>query len=89
MSSNQSNEKDIENIVVSIDIEKKKSIMGYNPNPLSDFIRITLILPKFVTRCREIFESGRHHFTIPGQPFRQYQTYESNILFALRFLIDK
>ncbi|KAN0000981.1 hypothetical protein ACTFIZ_001434 [Dictyostelium cf. discoideum] len=89
MSANQSNEKDIENIVISIDIEKKKSIMGYNPNPLSDFIRITLVLPKFVTRCREIFESGRHHFTIPGQPFRQYQTYESNILFALRFLIDK
>ncbi|EGC38691.1 DNA polymerase delta catalytic subunit [Dictyostelium purpureum] len=79
----------VEDIVISIRIVQKKSIMGYNPNPLTDFIEITLILPKFVTRCRDILETGKHRFEIPGQPFRQYQTYESNIPFALRFLIDK
>eukprot|EP01132_Coremiostelium_polycephalum_P009895 gene9895-12137_t len=79
-----------ENVVISIDILKKKSIMGYNPGPLSDYIMITLVMPKFVSKCRDIFESApRYGFTLPGQPIKLYPTYESNIPFALRFLIDK
>ncbi|KAF2070254.1 hypothetical protein CYY_008425 [Polysphondylium violaceum] len=81
---------EVTDIVVSIDIFQKKSIMGYNPDPLTPFIMITLILPKYVTKCRDILENGhKYFFEIPGQPVRQYQTYESNIPFALRFLIDK
>eukprot|EP01133_Synstelium_polycarpum_P003579 gene3579-4095_t len=84
----ESNNNAPQDIILSIDIVKKKSILGYNPHPLTEFIMITLAMPKYVTRCREILETGKG-FTIPRQPMRGYQTYESNIPFALRFLIDK
>ncbi|KYQ96665.1 DNA polymerase delta catalytic subunit [Tieghemostelium lacteum] len=80
---------EIGDIVISIDIIQKKSIMFYNNDPLSDFIMITLIMPKYVTRCRETLENMSSRYIIPGQPLRSYVTYESNIPFALRFLIDK
>ncbi|EGG13498.1 DNA polymerase delta catalytic subunit [Cavenderia fasciculata] len=80
----------VENIILGIEIVKKKSILGYNPNPLSDFIKITLAMPRYVTKCRDILENGmRYGYNVPTQEIRVYQTFESNIPFALRFLIDK
>ncbi|GAM19158.1 hypothetical protein SAMD00019534_023330 [Acytostelium subglobosum LB1] len=81
---------DSPNIVLGIELVLKKSIMGYNPNPPTEFIKITLAMPKYVTRCREILENGiKYQFCLPNVNIRAYQTYESNIPFALRFLIDK
>eukprot|EP01100_Stratorugosa_tubuloviscum_P014987 TRINITY_DN834_c0_g1_i1.p1 TRINITY_DN834_c0_g1~~TRINITY_DN834_c0_g1_i1.p1 ORF type:complete len:904 (-),score=332.36 TRINITY_DN834_c0_g1_i1:166-2877(-) len=59
--------------------------MNYQGNKKYKFLRITLAAPKLVPPCRSICESG---FEIPGYGYRSYLTFESNILFALRFMID-
>ncbi len=52
---------------------------------MTDYLRITTALPKHVPTVRKILESS---FAMPGYGDRQYLTYESNILFVMRFMVD-
>eukprot|EP01052_Picozoa_sp_SAG31_P027448 SAG31_NODE_2571_length_5459_cov_7.139925_7_plen_291_part_00 len=62
--------------VSSIVIEKKKSMMNYQPGAAKPFLKVTLTCPHMVTKCRQIFQDL-------GQ-----LPYESNVVFPLRFMID-
>lgn len=67
-------------------IENKRSLWGYRGDEISPFLKITFVDQRSMTRVRGCFERGEIHF-------REFfddalQTYESNISYDLRFMID-
>jgi DNA polymerase delta subunit 1 len=72
-------------LITSVGMERKKSLWGYNPGANKPFLKVTTLLPKFVSSARTILERG---INIPGVGYQQFNTFESNVLFILRFMID-
>ncbi|KAJ6819957.1 putative DNA polymerase delta catalytic subunit [Iris pallida] len=68
-----------------IEMVQKKSIMYYQQHQSQAFLKIVVALPTMVASCRGILERG---IQIEGIGTKSFLTYESNILFALRFMID-
>ncbi|KAL2630232.1 hypothetical protein R1flu_014918 [Riccia fluitans] len=71
--------------VTDIKMVQKRSIMYYQKQKTRNFYQIFVALPTMVATCRGILEKGIH---IDGIGSRCFLTYESNVLFALRFMID-
>ncbi|RHY36464.1 hypothetical protein DYB30_002170 [Aphanomyces astaci] len=67
-------------------VEDKMSLYGYQFDKKVRLIKVYLSLPNFVPKLRTALESG---ITIPGFGTRSYQTYESNVPYILRFMIDQ
>ncbi len=65
----------VENYVLEVSIVQKVSILGYNNKQKKPFLRITLLLPKHVTPCRNILKSSFNY----GNGAQSYITYESSI----------
>lgn len=90
--------------ILAVALEQKRSIMGYHGDAVTPFLRITTALPKHVPTVRKILESsfsmpgypdrqvgggGTAFFSsLPTHCASQYLTYESNLLFVLRFMVD-
>ncbi|CAG9321819.1 unnamed protein product [Blepharisma stoltei] len=72
------------NAVSHITYEPKESIMYYTPNGPSLFFKIHTFIPKSISTLKGIIERG---IQVEGTIFSG-QTYESNIPFALRYMID-
>jgi len=68
--------------VLAVDIEDKQSMMNYQFNKLEPFLRITLALPNLVAKAKKILEDGL------GQWGSFYPTFETNVLYVLRFMVD-
>lgn len=66
-------------------LEDRMSIYGYQFDRPLRLWRIYLSMPSFVPKLRAALESG---LTLPGCEYRSFQTYESNVPFLLRFMID-
>lgn len=79
-----SKEKGLKNYVVEMAVEKKRSLWGYRANQ-TNFMKVTVALPSLVATSRRLLENG---ISI-GNVRRSFQTYESTMVFALRFMIDK
>ena len=71
--------------VLAIDVVKKQSVWGYQFEKESDFMKITLQIPTMISTSRGIMEKG---IVVNGE-MCNFQTYESNLVFALRFMIDR
>lgn len=73
--------------VVGVQVVKDKmSIYGYQFDKAIKLWKIYLSMPSYVPKARTMLEAG---LTLPGCEFRSYQTYESNVPFILRFMIDQ
>lgn len=70
-------------IVTDIEVVEKKSIRNYTKEP-SNFLRIYTQFPTDVTKMKSIFEIG---YTFDKIIFDSI-TYESNMPYGLRFMID-
>ncbi|KAI4317080.1 hypothetical protein L6164_024989 [Bauhinia variegata] len=68
-----------------IEMVQRRSIMYYQQQSSHTFLRIVVALPTMVTSCRGILDRG---IQIDGIGMKSFMTYESNVLFALRFMID-
>ncbi|XP_068647384.1 DNA polymerase delta catalytic subunit-like isoform X2 [Aristolochia californica] len=68
-----------------IELVHKRSIMYYQQQNCQPFLKIIVTLPTMVASCRGILERG---IQIEGLGSKSFLTYESNVLFALRFMID-
>lgn len=68
-----------------IEVVQKRSIMYYQQQASQPFLKIVVALPTMVTSCRGILDRG---IQIDGLGMKSFLTYESNVLFALRFMID-
>lgn len=74
--------------VVSVTLDRKQSLMHYSEAKDRLFAKITMGLPNMVSAARGILERG---FSVPGVregAFTTYPTFESNIVYALRFMVD-
>ncbi|XP_024377945.1 DNA polymerase delta catalytic subunit isoform X3 [Physcomitrium patens] len=71
--------------VTKIEVVQKRSVMYYQVQKARSFLKIFVGLPTMVAGCRGILEKG---INIDGIGQRCFLTYESNVLFALRFMID-
>ncbi|KAM2815549.1 hypothetical protein COP1_039900 [Malus domestica] len=68
-----------------IEMVQKRSIMYYQQQDSEPFLKIVVALPTMVASCRGILEKG---IQIDGLGMKKFMTYDSNVLFALRFMID-
>lgn len=68
-----------------VEMVYKRNIMYYQQQDSNPFLKIVVSLPTMVARCRGILDKG---IQIDGIGERSFMTYESNVLFALRFMID-
>jgi DNA polymerase delta subunit 1 len=75
-----------ETAVLKVELVQKNSIYGYQKD-LKDFLKVTVRLQSMISLGRRIFKEGFHVAGF-GTVMCQ-QSYESNIPFVLRFMIDK
>ncbi|XP_044469856.1 DNA polymerase delta catalytic subunit-like isoform X2 [Mangifera indica] len=68
-----------------IEMVQKRSIMYYQQQQSQPFLKIVVALPTMVASCRGILDRG---IQIDGFGMKSFMTYESNVLFALRFMVD-
>lgn len=81
----QCNDKHVANPVLSVSVVRKQSIWGYHFGEETDFLRITLAIPSFVATARRVLQNG---LSIGKHGTKSFLTYESNIPFALRLMVD-
>ncbi|KAL8166299.1 hypothetical protein V2J09_007798 [Rumex salicifolius] len=68
-----------------IELVQRRSIMHYQKENSLPFLKIVVALPTMVATCRGLLERGMQ---IDGLGMKSFLTYDSNVLFALRFMID-
>ncbi|CAI8054471.1 DNA polymerase delta catalytic subunit [Geodia barretti] len=80
----RSSRDNIREAVLAVEMCRKSSIYGFYFNEMSDFLRVTVSLPKLVAPARRLVSC----ISVP--PFGQidYQVYEANIDFEVRFMVD-
>jgi DNA polymerase elongation subunit (family B) len=67
----------------------KQSLMNFQPNGKKGrFLRIIMMLPTQVAQARGILENGIHVDEL-HQSALTFPTFESNILYTLRFMVDR
>lgn len=72
--------------IVAVEAVKAKTIWHYQPGAKETFYKITCSMPNLVTTARTILEDG---VDLPHGGGRiAFETFESNVLFVLRFMID-
>ncbi|XP_067951635.1 DNA polymerase delta catalytic subunit-like [Watersipora subatra] len=81
----RSNKDNITHAVLAVDVLMKESIYGYHGNKKEQFLKITLALPKFVAPAKRLLERD---FAFGSYPGHEYQAYESNVEFEVRFMVD-
>ena len=75
--------------VLAVLVERKRSLLGYVPPGAENnrrVLRIIMAAPALVATARGILEKG---FSFDGRPELMLQTYESNVPFVLRFMVDQ
>ncbi|KAJ1401242.1 Ribonuclease H-like superfamily [Sesbania bispinosa] len=68
-----------------IEMVQRRSIMYYQQSNSHPFLKIVVALPTMVASCRGILDRG---IQLDGLGMKSFMTYESNVLYALRFMID-
>lgn len=73
--------------VRSVSIVRKRNLWGYLGDDMQWFIKLTISEPRVLPKVRGLFERGELQFQdIFTAPIT---TYESNIAYTLRFMIDR
>lgn len=74
--------------VISVELIHKKPLTGYSAKESEAFFKITVAGPKLVSTCRTVLERGIA--CLPGdRVWNCPLTFESNVPFPLRFMIDE
>uniref|UniRef100_A0A3Q0RBX5 DNA polymerase n=1 Tax=Amphilophus citrinellus TaxID=61819 RepID=A0A3Q0RBX5_AMPCI len=81
----RSNKDNISVTVLAVDITRKESMYGYHGKRSMDFLRITMAMPRLIAPAKRLLEQG---FKFAHFPIQNYQSYEANIDFEIRFMVD-
>lgn len=81
----RSNKDNISVTVLAVDITRKESMYGYHGKRILDFLRITMAMPRLIAPAKRLLEQG---FKFGPFPIQSYQSYEANIDFEIRFMVD-
>lgn len=80
----RSNKDGITQAVYAVELCKKCSMYGFHFNKLYPFLKITVAVPKLVPATKRILNT----VDIPPFGHVNYQSFESNIEFEVRFMVD-
>lgn len=80
----RSNPENIQVAVLAVERVFKQNMYGYTGDEKSLFLKITLALPRLVSRCKKIVEEE----TILSEFRHQYIAFESNIDFDIRCALE-
>lgn len=80
----RSNNENIVNAVLAVELVKKQSIYGFKGNSKVDFLKIIMALPRLVAPAVRLLERN-NPFSSSNDSI---QSYESNIDFEIRFMVD-
>jgi DNA polymerase delta subunit 1 len=79
-------EKRLNKCVLGIErVAQRQSLLGYHHGTTKDFIKIYVALPSLIANAKRIIEDG---MSVVGFGSVSGQTYESNVPFVLRFMVD-
>ncbi|XP_076115768.1 DNA polymerase delta catalytic subunit-like [Mytilus galloprovincialis] len=81
----RSNREGIQHAVLGVELVTRESIYGYHGNRKLPFLKITVAIQRLIAPSKRLLEQG---FTCPGYTNHGYQSYESNIDFEIRFMVD-
>ncbi|XP_051905089.1 DNA polymerase delta catalytic subunit [Hippocampus zosterae] len=81
----RSNKDNMSVTVLAVDITRKESMYGYHGNRSLDFLRITMAMPRLVAPAKRLLEQG---LKCGPFPMHCYQSFEANIDFEIRFMVD-
>lgn len=82
----KSNRERITDPVLAVEVVQRESIYGYHGNQSSQFLRLTLALPRLIPAAKRLLGEGKVFVPSLGTPV--YEAYESNIDFEIRFMVD-
>ena len=71
--------------VLTVELHTKQSIYKYQGDKMAPFLKVYVALPGHVPTTRGVFEKG---FKSQFVGHREYATFESNVPYALRLMID-
>ncbi|KEG11952.1 DNA polymerase delta catalytic subunit [Trypanosoma grayi] len=74
--------------VVRIEVHKRQSIMHYQSGGLSDHLKIVVQLPQHIPKLRSLLSDRGVACAGAWEGVRVFSTFESNVIFPLRFLVD-
>ncbi|OQR75031.1 DNA polymerase delta catalytic subunit-like [Tropilaelaps mercedesae] len=72
--------------ILSCELVNKQSIYGYSEMGLEPFIKITVLLPRLVAPSKRFLESAM--VSTSAYPSYNYRSFEANIDFEIRFMVD-
>ncbi|KAL4658284.1 DNA polymerase delta catalytic subunit [Arapaima gigas] len=81
----RSNKDNLTVTVLAVDITRKESMYGFHGNCPMDFLRITMATPRLIAPAKRLLEQG---FKFGSFPIQSYLSYEANIDFEIRFMVD-
>ncbi|KAJ3583701.1 hypothetical protein NHX12_015815 [Muraenolepis orangiensis] len=81
----RSNKDNVSMTVLAVDIKRKESMYGYHGKNVLDFLRITMAMPRLIAPAKRLLEQG---IKFGPFPLHSFQTYEANIDFEIRFMVD-
>ncbi|XP_046893515.1 DNA polymerase delta catalytic subunit isoform X1 [Hypomesus transpacificus] len=81
----RSNKDNISVTVLAVDITRKESMYSYHGNKPVDFLRITMAMPRLIAPAKRLLEQG---FKFGPFSSQSYPSYEANIDFEIRFMVD-
>lgn len=81
----RSNKEQLQEAVLEVSLVKGKSLYGYHGDEDHEFIRITLALPRLIAAAKRLLEKTIVYNTFD---FQDCRSYESNIDFDIRFMVD-
>ncbi|XP_068192872.1 DNA polymerase delta catalytic subunit [Antennarius striatus] len=81
----RSNKDNVSVTVLAVDITSKENMYGYHGRRSLDFLRITMAMPRLIAPAKRLLEQG---FKFGPFSLQGYQSYEANIDFEIRFMVD-
>ncbi|XP_024939550.1 DNA polymerase delta catalytic subunit isoform X2 [Cephus cinctus] len=80
----RSNPYNIQEAVLSVELVKKQTMYGYAGEEKMLFLKITVALPKLIAPCKRLLSKE----TVYAAFIHEYRSFESNIDFDVRFMVD-
>ncbi|GFQ74715.1 DNA polymerase delta catalytic subunit, partial [Trichonephila clavata] len=81
----KSNKENIRDPVLAVEIVQKENIYGYNIDGKKPYLKITVLLPKFLPAAGRLLENG---IRWNGSDMQTFPVFETNINFEIKFMVD-
>lgn len=81
----KSNKDNVQEAILRVEMVQRQSIQFYTGDEKSNFIRITVALPRIIAAVKRLLD---REIIMPEMNFQDCRCFESNIDFDIRFMVD-